>query len=273
MQGITIKNLTKRYGRFLALDEVNLTIGKGITGLLGPNGAGKTTLMDCILGILPFEGSIEWHDSHEKSGYLPQNFQIFDRLTVQEVMEYVCALKNADSTKIPEWLDQTSLLEEAQKKTKELSGGMRRRLGIAQALVGDPQLLILDEPTVGLDPVQRVYVRNLIKSLSKDRTILVSTHIVEDIEQIADHLILLNSGHVIFEGEIHTIGQAFPLQVAELTLSPEALEDLAKKAKVLHVQDTDRGLKCRIAAQVVPEGASVKPATLEDFYFYYVETK
>lgn len=269
---IAIENLKKQYGNVIALNNINLTIREGITGLLGPNGAGKTTLMDCILGILPYEGKIQWNNKDDRSGYLPQNFQIFDRLTVQEVMEYICALKQADTTNIPKWLAQTALTDEAHKKTKELSGGMRRRLGIAQALIGDPQILIFDEPTVGLDPVQRVYVRNLIKSLAKDRTILLSTHIVEDIEHIADQIVVLNRGAVLYDGPLTAIHKDFPLQVAEITLSPAQLQHLPQNTKILHMQETDAGLKCRIATDVLPEGAVSKEATLEDFYFYYVET-
>ncbi len=194
---VAIENVSKSFGMHKVLKEVNLSLEPGLHALLGPNGAGKTTLMRCMLGLVPFRGRIQMPEAPQDTGYLPQQYQIFRRLKVHEALQYVAALKNADPACIPQLLEQTRLGKEAEKPVGKLSGGMLRRLGIAQALLGEPKVLILDEPTVGLDPNQRVHIRELIAEVSKNKTVLLSTHIVEDAERIADYVAMMDDGAIV----------------------------------------------------------------------------
>lgn len=210
---LAIDRLTKQYQNKIAVDRISLRLNTGIYGLLGANGAGKTTLMRMICGILkPTSGTITFDgiDVSEESyrailGYLPQDFGYYPEFTGEDFLLYMAALKGVRKPqakrKAVELLELVSLRDVAKKKIKTYSGGMKQRLGIAQALLNQPKVLVLDEPTAGLDPKERVRFRDLIKGLGKDSIVLLSTHIVSDIEHIADDILMMKSGQLIYQGK------------------------------------------------------------------------
>ncbi|MCI8357151.1 MAG: ABC transporter ATP-binding protein [Lachnospiraceae bacterium] len=209
---LVIDRVSKQYKNRIAVDRVSVNLKEGVYGLLGENGAGKTTLMRMICGILrPTGGTIalDGTDAGEEAyraalGYLPQDFGYYPEFSAEDFLFYIGALKGLSRTsarkKTKELLELVALWDVRRKKIKTFSGGMKQRLGIAQALINDPRLLILDEPTAGLDPKERVRFRNLIESLGKENIVLLSTHIVSDIEHIADKILIMKSGRMIFEG-------------------------------------------------------------------------
>lgn len=210
---LLIDRLTKQYGSKIAVDRISLKLEKGVYGLLGANGAGKTTLMRLMCGILKPTGGSVTFDSMDVSteeyrsrlGYLPQDFGYYPDFTGRDFLLYMAALKGLDKKrakkKSAELLKLVALEDAADKKIKTYSGGMKQRLGIAQALLGEPKLLILDEPTAGLDPKERVRFRDLIAELGKENIVLLSTHIVSDIEHIADVVLMMKDGQLIFQGQ------------------------------------------------------------------------
>ena len=232
---IAIQQLTKVYGgKVRALNGVDLTIGSGMFGLLGPNGAGKTTLMRILAGILrptsgkvrigPYDGATERGRTAIKRvlGYLPQELGVYPDLSAREFLDYIAILKGLEQTaarkrRVDEFLETVGLAHVANRKLKTFSGGMKRRIGIAQALLNDPQLLIVDEPTAGLDPEERIRFRNLLADLAGDRTVLLSTHIVEDVAQMCQRLAVMANGQVAFQGTTAELIQAADGRVWTLT--------------------------------------------------------
>ena len=225
---LTVKNVSKNYKNKTAINDVSFTLTKGVIGLLGANGAGKSTLMRMMCGILsPSNGEITYDRAsvNEKSyrnilGYLPQDFGYYPDFTALDFLLYMSALKGLESKeakkKSLELLELVGLSDEKMHKIKTFSGGMKQRLGIAQALLNDPEVIILDEPTAGLDPKERVRFRNLIKDLGKDNIVLLSTHIVSDVEKIADRIIVIKEGSVVFDGKEEEAGkdlESFYLQI------------------------------------------------------------
>lgn len=210
---LVIDRLSKQYKNKIAVDRVSLRLKPGIYGLLGANGAGKTTLMRMVCGILtPTGGSIALDNMDVAAeeyrgmlGYLPQDFGYYPEFTGQDFLLYMAALKGLNKAsakrKTGELMELVALQEAAGKKIKTYSGGMKQRLGIAQVLLNDPKLLVLDEPTAGLDPKERVRFRRLIEGLGKESIVLLSTHIVSDIEHIADEILLMKDGQLIYQGE------------------------------------------------------------------------
>lgn len=210
---LKVDRLTKQYKNKIAVDRLDFKLEKGVTGLLGENGAGKTTLMRMICGILPpTSGEVRYDNTsvgaeeyRNKLGYLPQEFGYYPEFTGREFLMYFCALKGLDKVsakeRTAELLELVGLKEEADVKIRKYSGGMKRRVGIAQALINRPELLILDEPTVGLDPKERVRFRKLIEDLGKTSVVLLSTHIVSDVEDIADRIFIMRSGQIIWQGD------------------------------------------------------------------------
>lgn len=224
---IQVDQLGKRYGKKQALNEVSFSLGLGVTGLLGPNGAGKTTLLRCMLGIIkPTAGQVIFADEasarHHSVGYLPQRYGLLKELTVEEALLYFAALKRIPSEEIADDIDgslrSVNLLESKSSKVGALSGGMIRRVGIAAALLGDPRVLIFDEPTAGLDPEERVRFKRLVSVLAATHTILISTHIVEDIEAVANGVIVLAQGEVRAAG---TLQQIADLAKGKCYLAPQ----------------------------------------------------
>ena len=210
---LVIDRLSKQYKNKIAVDRISLQLKPGVYGLLGANGAGKTTLMRMICGILkPTSGTVTLDNKDVSTeeyrtmlGYLPQDFGYYPEFSGMDFLLYMAALKGLEKSyakkKIKELLELVSLKDVAKKKIKTYSGGMKQRLGIAQALLNDPELIVLDEPTAGLDPKERVRFRNLIASLGKKNIVLLSTHIVSDIEHIADEVLMMKDGQLIYQGE------------------------------------------------------------------------
>ncbi|MGM9532555.1 ABC transporter ATP-binding protein [Intestinibacter sp.] len=210
---LIIDRLTKQYKNKIAVDRISLKLEKGVYGLLGANGAGKTTLMRMICGVLkPTSGTITFdgfdvstEEYRSELGYLPQDFGYYPEFTGMDFLLYIAALKGLDKShakrKASKLLELVSLQDRANKKIKTYSGGMKQRLGIAQALLNDPKILILDEPTAGLDPKERVKFRDLIAELGKENIVLLSTHIISDIEHIADTVLMMKDGQIIYQGK------------------------------------------------------------------------
>ncbi|MBE5845447.1 MAG: ABC transporter ATP-binding protein [Butyrivibrio sp.] len=209
---LSVDRLSKQYKNKIAVDRVSFSLTEGVTGLLGANGAGKTTLMRMMTGILtPTSGEItadgiavQTEEYRSFLGYLPQDFGYYPEFTAKEFVRYIAALKGIDKKtakrKTDELLELVGLSDVANKKIKTFSGGMKQRVGIAQAIVNDPKILILDEPTAGLDPKERVRFRNLIAEIGKNTIVLFSTHIVSDIDSIASNLLMMRDGQIIYEG-------------------------------------------------------------------------
>ncbi len=209
---LKIDRLSKQFGPKIAVDRVSLRLGPGVTGLLGPNGAGKTTLMRLVCGILkPTAGTVAFDGQDVGSeeyraglGYVPQDFGYYPDFTGRDFLLYMAAMKGLDKAaarrKSEELLAMVGLADVQKKKIKTYSGGMRQRLGIAQALLNDPKLLVLDEPTAGLDPKERVRFRELIASLGRDSVVLLSTHIVSDVEHIAGRVLIMKDGQIVHDG-------------------------------------------------------------------------
>ena len=209
---LVLDRVSKQYQNIIAADRITLKLGVGVTGLLGANGAGKTTLMRMICGILkPTSGSISFDGTdvseelyRDALGYLPQNFGYYPSFTGRDFLLYIAVLKGLDKKtakrKSTELLKSVNLEEAADKKIRTYSGGMKQRLGIAQALLNDPRIIVLDEPTAGLDPKERVHFRNMIAELGKESVVLLSTHIVSDVEHIADRILMMRDGQIIWDG-------------------------------------------------------------------------
>ena len=216
---LIIDRLSKQYRNKIAVDRISLTLHQGVYGLLGANGAGKTTLMRMLCGILrPTSGTVMFEnmdvsteDYRKELGYLPQDFGYYPNFTGRDFLMYMAVLKGMTKSRAQKrcakLLDEVGLKEMGDKKIKTYSGGMKQRLGIAQALLSHPRILILDEPTAGLDPKERVRFRDMIAALGKESIVILSTHIVSDIEHIADRILLMKDGQIIFNGTQEEIGE------------------------------------------------------------------
>lgn len=281
---LTITNLTKEFSGTRAVDSVNETLTRGVYGLLGVNGAGKTTLMRMLTTLLqPSSGSITWDgedifamEGRFRSilGYLPQEFGFYPNFTVEDYLQYIASIKGlrpaVAKQRVKELLHQVGLSKARNKKMKNLSGGMKRRAGIAQAMLNDPKLLILDEPTAGLDPNERIRFRNLISELAEDRIVLLSTHIVSDVEYIAGKIFLMKDGRIAVSGTAQELTAAMPERVWVCQVPKARIDAYLKALKVSNVKTTPEGAELRIvsAEQPTDDAVQVVP-TLEDVFLCY----
>lgn len=278
---IEIKNLNQYYGKKQVLHEITLTIERGMFGLLGPNGAGKTTLMKTLSTLLPLtDGQVkvcgiplkEAKEIRKITGYLPQDFSMYPSMSVGEVMDYLGVLSGMPGDerrkRIPMLLDQVNLAEEEKKKVKALSGGMKRRLGIAQALLHDPKVLIVDEPTAGLDPEERIRFRNLLGDVAKDRIVILSTHIVGDVEASCENIGILDKGSLLFWGTVEELLENAENKVYEIDTDKRTLEELKQQYLVTSVKPRGRSMHVRLLSKQPVEGADLCEPHMEDAYLF-----
>lgn len=281
---LKMSNLTKEFRDMTAVKNVSYTMTTGVYGLLGVNGAGKTTLMRMLCTLLkPTGGSITWdgEDIFEMDGkyrkilgYLPQDFGYYPDFTVYDYLMYIASIKGvrpaAARQRIKLLLDQVGMKKAAKKKMKKLSGGMKRRIGIAQAMLGDPKILILDEPTAGLDPNERIRFRNLISELAGERLVLLSTHIVSDIEYIANEILLMQGGEIKASGTAEELLSAMPEEVWSLEVEKKEIERYMRNYKVSNVKTIPGGAVLRLISSEKPSSRAVREeATLEDLFLDY----
>lgn len=283
MQSLQTENLTKCYREQTIVRDVTLTLGPGVYGLLGANGAGKTTLMRMLCGILePSAGTVRYggadiarlgEEYRALLGYLPQNFGFYPDFTGPEFLRYIAALKGLTraetARRIPALLEQVGLADAGKKKLRAYSGGMRQRLGIAQAMLNDPQVLILDEPTAGLDPRERVRFRNLIADYAKGRTVLLSTHIVSDVEAIADEILLMKAGRIEQTGTVPALADTVRGKVWTLHTDAATAARLEAVYNVANLRHEDGGVELRLITADPPAGARPAAPTLEDVYLWH----
>ena len=284
---IEIRNLTKNYGKKQALSAVNLTIPQGMFGLLGPNGAGKTTLMKILTTLLqktegdvkicgiPVENSRE---IRHMTGYLPQDFSMYGNMSAYEALDYLAVLSGVSKaerkSKVPEMLEKVNLLDKQKTKVKSMSGGMKRRLGIAQAIIHDPRVIIVDEPTAGLDPEERIRFRNLLCEIAKDRIVLLSTHIVGDIEATCENIAVLNQGKLCFQGKVAELLSFVEGKVYSAEIAAVELEKVKAKYTVTGILATGSSANVKIIAEEkpFPQAKRVQP-DVEDAYMYLMNKR
>lgn len=284
MMELKITRLTKEFQNTNAVDNVSYTLHTGVYGLLGINGAGKTTLMRMICTLLkPTAGFITWNgkdifkmdgEYRKLLGYLPQDFGYYPDFTVYDYLMYISSIKGlrpiVAKHRTEFLLEQMGLTKEKKKKMKKLSGGMKRRVGIAQAMLNNPSVLVLDEPTVGLDPNERIHFRNLISELSKERLVLLSTHIVSDIEYIADEILLMKDGKIEKFGTLETLIDSIQEKVWTVTVSKEEVSHYFKAYNVSNVRNVQGGVELRLLSSQKPsENAVLEMGTLEDVFLNY----
>lgn len=264
-----------------ALKDISLTLeSPSLIGLVGPNGAGKSTLMKLLVaGLLPTGGTISVDDVplsrcekklKEKLGYLPQDFGLYDELTVREFLDYMAALKGIRDSKaaIESAILATGLEEKRKARIKTLSGGQRQRVGIAQALLGAPEFLILDEPTVGLDPEERIRFRNFFSQTAQDKLVLLSTHIIEDVQSVCDRLIVIDQGQILFIGRPEELVLQARGHVG--VFLEQGGGEKTSALRIISRVNTAEGVLCRGVAEVLPQEARSVEPTLEDAYLYLI---
>ena len=284
MVTLQVERVSKLYGGFVALQEVELELGRGVYGLLGPNGAGKSTLMRIMTDLLaPSRGRVlcngrDIHamgaDYRDLLGYLPQDFGVYPNFTAEGFLCYIARLKGlgraAARQKTAELLELVGLTDRRKRRLGGFSGGERQRVGIAQALLNEPQVLILDEPTAGLDPQERIRFRGLLNRLGKDRLVLLSTHIVSDVESAADQVILLRRGQVIGQGTPTELLRQLEGKVWNVPVTAQEQEALAARYLCSNVSRVDGVTYMRLIADAPPTGrAEGVPANLEDLSLYH----
>ena len=279
---INITNLSMEYGaRKKALSDVSLCLeSPNLIGLIGPNGAGKSTLMKLLVaGLLPTSGSITVDGTpltkcekelKKRLGYLPQSFGLYDELSVWQFLDYMSALKGIENRNaaIETAIAATNLNKKRKAKIKTLSGGQRQRVGIAQAILGDPGFMIFDEPTVGLDPEERIHFRNLFSEIAQNKIVLLSTHIIEDVQSVCNRLIVIHHGCILFTGTPEELIKASLGHVGVFVESEsnKGFGGLSVTARV----NTAGGIACRAVAETLPPFAQSVEPSLEDAYMYLI---
>lgn len=285
---IEITDLTKKFGNFTAVDHIDLTMTTGVYGLLGVNGAGKTTLMRMICTLLDSSsGSIKYNgkdinkmgnEYRKILGYLPQDFGYYPEFSVKDYLLYIATLKGirpaVAKKRVKILISKVGLQKVANRKMKKLSGGMKRRAGIAQAMLNDPQILILDEPTAGLDPNERIRFRNLISELAEERLVLLSTHIVSDIEYIANEILLMKDGKILYQGSAHQLIDSMTENVWKCYVQKDKVNYFMKNYKISNIKTESLGIELRIISKEKPtKDAVLEEANLEDVFLYYFGEK
>lgn len=285
---LLIDCVTKQYKNKIAVDRVSKSLQCGIYGLLGENGAGKTTLMRMICGILePSGGELRLdgreilqmgEEYRELLGYLPQDFGYYPNFTAQEFLLYIASLKGLSRAyakkRSRQLLIEVGLENEAKQRIKTFSGGMRQRLGIAQALLNEPKILVLDEPTAGLDPKERVRFRKLIADLGKDRIVILSTHVVSDVEAIADQILVMKQGQIVADGTVEKLEQQIEERVWSYVGTEEEVQELENRYLVANMHHYGGQTEYRIIADEQPFTQAVPVrGTLEDLYLYIFRTE
>lgn len=285
---LSLDRLTKQYGRKIAVDCVSAVLKPGVYGLLGANGAGKTTLLRMLCAVLePTSGEVLFNGTEVASmgadyrniiGYLPQDFGYYPNYTAMEFLMYISALKgipkNMAKRRAAELLEVVGLSQEAGRKIKTFSGGMKQRVGIAQALLNNPKIVILDEPTAGLDPKERVRFRNLLSDYADDKIVILSTHIVSDIEAIADEVLLIKKGKFVMQGTVPELTHRADGKVWELSVSQEEARRWQEKTTVANLRHEGKKIVLRIVSDDRPGDNAVPcEAALEDIYLYYFQTE
>lgn len=281
---LKIANLTKEFGDFTAVNNLNITMRNGVYGLLGVNGAGKTTLMRMLCTLLrPTNGKITCDgkeifamdgEYRKILGYLPQDFGFYPDFTVQDYLLYIAAIKAVRPAvakkRVNDLLEKVGLSKTAHKKMKKLSGGMKRRTGIAQAMLNDPSILILDEPTAGLDPNERIRFRNLISELAEERLVLLSTHIVSDVEYIANEILLMKAGSLVNRGTTEQLIATMAENVWRCYVEKKEVPQLIKQYKISNLKTDSHGVELRVIAKEKPIlDAVLEEPVLEDVFLYY----
>jgi len=283
---LQFQNLSRRFGRKRAVDRLSVGLTHGVYGLLGPNGSGKTTLMRMMTGLLrPTSGRVLYNgqeigklgDAYRaKLGFLPQEFGFYRGFTGNDMLRYIAALKGLDEKEterqVRELSERVGLSSDDMKRlVSGYSGGMRRRLGIAQALMDDPEILVLDEPTAGLDPQERVRFRNLISGIAASRLVLLSTHIISDIEFIAGDVLILRKGKLLLQAPPKEIVASVEGKVWTVEVKPEEVERFQKTCLIGNLRQIENGVELRIVGDEAPDHPGAMPAepTLEDVYLYY----
>ncbi len=283
---LAIEQVGKRYkGNLWGLRDFTLNLSPGVLGLLGPNGAGKSTLMRILATVTkPTTGKVNWNetdilrkpdDLRRTLGYLPQDFGVYPNLNAVEFLEYLSAAKGLDSVsakrRIDELLLLTNLADVRQRPLGGFSGGMKQRLGIAQALLNDPKLLIVDEPTAGLDPEERVRFRNLLSELSGERIVILSTHIVSDVEATATQIALISYGRLLSYASPEKLLQTVEAKIWEWVIPSENLPEIKQKHLISGTIRRSDGLHLRVVADAAPASQAVPASpTLEDAYLYFI---
>ncbi|KJB86986.1 hypothetical protein AZ66_15665 [Paenibacillus sp. E194] len=282
---LQIKDVTKLYGKIKALDRVTVEIQRGMFGLLGPNGAGKTSLMRILTTVIPPTGGDVIYGDYSLSnknefrsmiGYLPQKFSMYKHLTVQEVLTHIGVFKGINKNpkeNIQKVLELVNLSQEQNKKVSQLSGGMVRRLGIAQAILGDPQILIVDEPTAGLDPEERIRFRKLLKQIGKQSIVIISTHIVEDIETTCDNAAIMQGGKIIVQDRIQEIGKLAEGKVWEIIVPTEKIYNLPPEWNVISTYRENDTYRIKVLSETNPGNGKPVSPSLEDGYLYVMRNK
>lgn len=281
---LQLQHLRKQYGTKCAVDDVSIHLEPGVYGLLGANGAGKTTLMRMICGVLkPTSGSIRLDGKtmqelgeryYTHLGYMPQDFGFYPDFTAREFMLYMAAVKGMDKkharARTEELLELVNLRDVADKKVKSYSGGMKQRLGIAQAELNDPDILILDEPTAGLDPKERVRFRNIISDFAKDKIVILSTHIVSDVSYIADIILMMKQGKIMLQGPMENVTNSIGGKVWEVMADERKAAWYSRKLRVVNLHHEGNLVRLRIVddAPPAPDASIVEPG-LEDLFLYH----
>lgn len=280
---IEICNIKKSFGKKEILHGINLSFDKGIYGLLGPNGAGKTTLMSIMVGLLDAsEGKVKYNGQNttdkdsvflSRLGFLPQYPGYYKNYSAYEFLSYMSALKGIkgrNKKQIDELLEFVNLTEHADRRVGTFSGGMLRRVGLAQTLLGDPEVIILDEPTAGLDPIERIRLRNLLSEIAQNRTVIVATHIVSDIEYIANEVVLLFDGQVVSSGSPEKLTSDISEKVWRIEATANEMEDYVKKYKISNIFSEKDKYVLRVVNDEKPcEAAMQLYPNLEDVFLYH----